>query len=315
MNIHQSATAGQQLYQQATAAAAIGAWECNLVNEALFWTYGVYDLFGLPRGSTIQRSSTLDLYEETSRCELQRLRSSAIRTGTGFSLDCRIRTASNERRWMRLVVGVDSRQGRPNRIFGSKQDVTAEKGLWNGLAALARNEPVSEPSVRRGFDDRIRQILLDPGLRNETLALVIFDIDDFRGTAEAFGKAAADALLRCFEERMARLFPDALANGRVGEDEFALLLRMTGDQRRLAASLESARRLLCRPVPYGQMVVDFTASIGAAAIDTGRHRDHFAVFAEAEAALQVATLAGGNCLRFFDRPLAAPPAMPRLQSS
>ena len=64
--------------------AAIGAWECNLANHSLIWTDGVYDLFGLPRGSTVQRSSILDLYEEGSRGEMERMRGSVIRNGGAF---------------------------------------------------------------------------------------------------------------------------------------------------------------------------------------------------------------------------------------
>ena len=60
--------------------AAIGAWECNLANEALSWTDGVYDLFGLQRSSDIYRKATLDLYEERSRREMEQQRSNAIRT-------------------------------------------------------------------------------------------------------------------------------------------------------------------------------------------------------------------------------------------
>ena len=89
MNSQQLTAATQSLYDRAAAAAAVGAWECNLANESLSWTDGVYDLFGLQRGSAIYRSATLDLYEERSRREMNQARSKAISTGQGFALDCR----------------------------------------------------------------------------------------------------------------------------------------------------------------------------------------------------------------------------------
>lgn len=284
--------------------AAIGAWECNLANEVLSWTDGVYDLFGLQRGSTIQRSSILDLYEEGSRSEMNRMRSSVIRNGGAFSLDCRIRTASNEKRWMRLIVGVGHQHGRPIRIFGSKQDVTAEKGLWNGLAALTRHEPIIDPSIRRDFEARLGQALLTRHFGREAFALILVDIDDFHDIVDAFGGPASNELLSRFDERLARLFPDALASGRIGKSEFALLLRMPSGQQRLTTSLENARHLLCRPVSRGTMVIDFTISIGAVCLEDERHRDPATLFAEAQAALHVAGMAGGNTLRMFDRPVA-----------
>ena len=303
MNIQQQHLA-TELFRLSGKPAAIGAWECNLANEALSWTDGVYDLFGLQRGSTIQRSSILDLYEEVSRSEMNRMRGNVIRNGGAFSLDCRIRTASNEKRWMRLIVGVGHQNGRPIRIFGSKQDVTAEKGLWNGLATLARQEPIIEASTRHDFENRLGQALLDPRFDGDSFALIVFDVDDFHDIVDTFGRAASDELLSRFDERLKRLFPDALASGRIGDSEFALLLRMPAGQRRLTVSLDNARHLLCRPVSRNNLVIDFTISIGAVALEGDRHRDPTALFAEAQAALHVASMAGGNTLRMFDRPFA-----------
>lgn len=288
--------------------AAIGAWECNLANEALSWTDGVYDLFGLQRGSTIQRSSILDLYEAGSRSEMNRMRSGIIRNGGAFSLDCRIRTASNEKRWMRLIVGVGHQNGRPSRIFGSKQDVTAEKGLWGDLALLSRHQPIIAPSTRRDFETRLGQALHGVRFDREAFALVIVDIDDFHDIADTFGAPASDELLTRFDERLARLFPDALASGRINRSQFALLLRMPAGQQRFAASLENARHLLCRPISRGTMVIDFTISIGAVSLEGERHRDPTTLFAEAQAALHVASTAGGGTLRMFDKPLASVPS-------
>lgn len=157
MNSQQLTAATQPLYDRAVAAAAVGAWECNLANESLSWTDGVYDLFGLHRGSAIYRSATLDLYEERSRREMNQLRSKAISTGQGFALDCRIKSANGDKRWMRLIVGVGYEHGRPIRIFGSKQDVTAEKGLWSETAALVRANATTNLTARRSFTDAVRQ--------------------------------------------------------------------------------------------------------------------------------------------------------------
>lgn len=305
MNSHQLVAAARPLYDRAVASAAIGAWECNLANETLSWTDGVYDLFGLKRDSAIYRSATLDLYEDRSRREMNQLRSTAISTGQGFALDCRIRSAAGEKRWMRLVVGVGHQHGRPIRIFGSKQDVTAEKGLWAEVAALARTEAPVGLQAHRGLTDLLRQFRYERGRDIERLAVAVFEIDGFRGVLENYGKAAGDALQHCVIERLKRFFPDALAVEPVCPGTFALLLRMPGDRHYLSTVLDGTRRLLCRPISHGALVVDFTVSIGAALLLPGGHREPQEVFAEAEAALHVAGMAGGNCVRVFDGPVAA----------
>lgn len=292
------------LQERAVQSGAIGAWECHLANETLSWTDGVYDLFGLRRGSEIQRSSILDLYEDRSRREMDRLRTKAIGSGQGFALDCRILSASGERRWMRLVVGVGYQYGRPYRIFGSKQDVTAEKGLWQGLAGIARSEPLSGLTPRNGLTDALHRCGREHD--SERVALVLFAIDGFATVRERFGRAAASAIDRCVAERLKRLFSDALALEQAGEGAFSLLLRMPGDRHYLESALAGMRTLLCRPVPHGALVLTFTLSIGAALGRPERGRAPQELFAEAVAALHVAGTAGGDCVRVFDGPVAEP---------
>ena len=81
-----------------------GLWECDLTKETLTWSGGVYDIFGLPRGTVVSRSDALSLYSEESRAKLERLRSHAIRHKRGFTLDIDIRAAAvGEARRVRLI--------------------------------------------------------------------------------------------------------------------------------------------------------------------------------------------------------------------
>ena len=117
----------KKMYDRSSALARIGVWECDLATEALTWTDGVYDLFELPRGSPLERARIVALYDEESRREMERLRARAIRDGGSFSLDILVRTAKGNERWIRLTADVEQEDGRPVRIFGTKQDITAEK--------------------------------------------------------------------------------------------------------------------------------------------------------------------------------------------
>ena len=71
-----------------------GLWECNLADETLTWSGGVYDLFGLERQSSISREQALAHYTEESRARLERIRTDAIRQRCGFTLDVEIRAAA-----------------------------------------------------------------------------------------------------------------------------------------------------------------------------------------------------------------------------
>jgi len=81
-----------------------GCWECNLKDDSLTWSGGVYDIFGLPRGAPISRDEAVARYCEHSRAVMERLRTYAIKHKRGFTIDAEIHAAVGANRWMRLIA-------------------------------------------------------------------------------------------------------------------------------------------------------------------------------------------------------------------
>jgi PAS domain-containing protein len=97
-----------------------GLWECQLADNSLIWSGGVYDLFGLPRGAQVTRDESVSLYAENSRALMERLRAHAIRHRRGFTLDAEIRPATGGIRWMRLIAAPVCRGDEAVRLHGLK---------------------------------------------------------------------------------------------------------------------------------------------------------------------------------------------------
>lgn len=297
-----AALAASRLYDQALVGVG-GTWGCDLSNQVLTWGEGVYDLFGLRRGSVLKRSDTLDHYQSQSRIEMERHRAEAVRSGKGFSLDCQIH-ANGQSRWMRLRVGVGYEHGRPIHIFGTKQDVTAEKAMWDGLVTLVGNDPLTGLANRRAFEEALRE-LSRHAAGGHGFAVAVISIDDLESIREQHDYAGAQACLRGIGERLARLFPDAVLVSRIGGGEFALLLHAPGGVGPLAATLQAAHALLARPVPQRGTAIGIGVSIGATLMKPSHRHDPKKLFAEADAALYVARAAGHNRLRIFDGMITA----------
>jgi PAS domain-containing protein len=98
----------------------VGAWECDLTDNALTWSGGVYDIFGLPRDAGISRDEAVALYCEGSRAAMERLRKYAIRHKRGFTLDAEVRPATGGSRWMRLIAVPVVQGNRAVRLQGLK---------------------------------------------------------------------------------------------------------------------------------------------------------------------------------------------------
>ena len=98
-----------------------GLWECNLADESLIWSGGVYDMFGVARGVPLNRGDVLACYSEESRCRLERLRAHAIRHGVGFTIDVEIRAAAvAEDRRMRILAAPTGDEASGARLHGLK---------------------------------------------------------------------------------------------------------------------------------------------------------------------------------------------------
>jgi diguanylate cyclase (GGDEF)-like protein/PAS domain S-box-containing protein len=289
----------KRLYDQASQHAKFGAWECNLETDELTWTDGVYDLFGLPRGLPLHRSMVVDCYHDDSRRLMECMRSEALAGGEPFSIDASIRTHRGEDRWMRLSGEVVFADGRPVRLFGSKQDITQEKELWDRLRQLAECDPLTGLANRGVFEARCHELAKRDLGDVSVSALALVDLDRFKDINDRLGHAAGDECLRQIGSRLYRLFGERNLVARIGGDEFALLLQGPRSAKQIKHTLAQALRILCRPVFWRDLRIDAGVSIGAALLKQPVCRDPSLLFAEADSALYAAKAAGRRRIRVF----------------
>lgn len=102
------------------------AWECDLQTGDVRWSPGVYDLFGLPRGSRVTREQAVAMYTPESQAILEEVRAQAIASLGSFTFDAEIVRPDGSLRRMRLTADVECRDGVAVRLYGTKQDVTGE---------------------------------------------------------------------------------------------------------------------------------------------------------------------------------------------
>jgi diguanylate cyclase (GGDEF)-like protein len=87
------------------------------------------------------------------------------------------------------------------------------------LAELSRTDPLTGCLNRRGFSERF-----DAELARGQVALIQLDLDDFKSVNDRHGHAAGDELLRWVGSTLKALLRSSDATGRLGGDEFGLLL-------------------------------------------------------------------------------------------
>jgi PAS domain-containing protein len=98
----------------------VGCWECDLADNSLTWSGGVYDIFGLSRDANIRRDEAVGYYSQESRAKMETLRAYSIKHRRGFTLDVEIRAAVGETRWVRLIAGPICEGDQAVRLHGLK---------------------------------------------------------------------------------------------------------------------------------------------------------------------------------------------------
>ncbi len=211
----------QNLFDKSFKAARIGIWECTLPDETITWTDTVYELFGLEPRSPLTRAATVALYTPKSRRKLTEVRNAAIRDGEGFTLDAQINSATGDLRWIRITAIVERQDGIPVRLFGMKQDITAEKTLFEQLRILAETDAVTGLASRAKFESMLDEVVASGASARK--ALLLIDLDSFKAVNDRLGHQAGDDCLREAARRISQAVPDATLIARLGGDEFAVI--------------------------------------------------------------------------------------------
>lgn len=95
------------------------------------------------------------------------------------------------------------------------------------LALLASTDPLTHLASRRHFLERLKEELRLAQRRGEPLSLLLFDLDGFKSINDTFGHPAGDVLLAAVGAVLAEVRRAGDLAGRLGGEEFAILLPST----------------------------------------------------------------------------------------
>ena len=175
------------------------------------------------------------------------------------------------------------------------QDITHRRREETRLRRMAEHDHLTGLLNRHGFKTMLDAHLTDVGRRKPAGALLLIDLDNFKHHNDTYGHQAGDALLVCVGECLSQHLRGSDIAGRMGGDEFVVLLPHADR----AAAQDAARKLLRRIESAAEAVTGptdkpITASVGIACFDDiGAVTDH-QVLALADSAMYQAKGAGKN---------------------
>ncbi len=169
--------------------------------------------------------------------------------------------------WLDLAVSVMAEDGdavRPYLCVGS--DMSARKRREDELTALATTDALTRLPNRRHFLARLEEELgRVHRYPQEETALLMLDLDRFKRVNDTWGHTVGDRVLQAFAEVLRQTPRGADLPGRVGGEEFALLLPNTGREAAQAAAERVRRQVEAMRVPLDRgEPVAITVSVGVA---------------------------------------------------
>lgn len=180
-----------------------------------------------------------------------------------------------------------------NSILNIGLDITERKKVEQQLAVKATTDDLTGCLNRSAILQHLQSAVASLSRQDAAshFFVLMFDLDFFKQINDEWGHQVGDAALIHFCERIRELTPAGSALGRVGGEEFLLLLERTDGEAatRLCARLRSA--LSANPLRVGGKSLVLSFSAGAVDVRQGQH-DTSALLTRADNALYDAKRSG-----------------------
>jgi diguanylate cyclase len=183
---------------------------------------------------------------------------------------------------------------RSNRNLREVEEVDAR------LQYLATHDSLTGLPNRQRFKDRLSSSIADAQGNGRSVAIAVFDLDDFSAINHSLGHGVGDWLLTEVARRIAAAVAKPTATlARLDGDEFAVLIEDVAarfEARTVSAAIQSA---FDEPMQVNGRALGVRATVGVSVWpDDGRRSDD--LLAHAEVAMTIAKKRGGNQTLFFN---------------
>ena len=276
-------------------------WQTDREGNLVYLSQKVAEAVILPEESAIGKPLNALFQMDSATPGTERTLSFHMSSRTGFS-DYTVRPARKgmgERWWSISGRPVIDEAGRFQGFIGSGADLTEKRraeaeitrlALFDGLTGLANRQ-----RMRASLDQTLQQ---SGGAPYRPTTLFLLDLDRFKAVNDTLGHQVGDDLLKQVAQRLLRAVGDGGLVGRLGGDEFQVILPGENDVDRLSELAREIIASLSHPYSIGGHAISIGCSIGVA-IAPLDGRDSETLIRNADLALYAAKGEGRGVHRFY----------------
>ncbi|MCM3610509.1 diguanylate cyclase [Planococcus sp. MERTA32b] len=142
------------------------------------------------------------------------------------------------------------------------RDVSIQKDYETKLEFYAYHDPLTALPNRRYFQEALEKALSDYHRKGDNFAVLLLDIDKFKGINDKWGHETGDAVIQEFGKRLkGGIYKDDLA-ARLGGDEFIVLLNGIDSAESALHVMNKIRHSMMREWEMDEIILSVSTSIG-----------------------------------------------------
>ncbi|MFO0748047.1 MAG: EAL domain-containing protein [Myxococcota bacterium] len=254
----------EQRFELVQRGANDGLWHWDLDTNEVQFSPRWAGLMGFSEGSLVGTIETwLERVHPADRPTVDAMLAAHLdgRT-TAFESEHRLEHKAGSWRWV-LVRGVAQRgpDGSLRRMAGSTTDVTHRKNAEERLRYEAFHDPLTGLANRAWLIHKLNDAVA-AAQTGHHFALIIIGVDGFKLINDSFGPSIGDMLLRAIAARIARCVRSADTVGRIGGDEFVVILEELQPSERVEPVADRIQRDLAQPFDLRGYAVYSSVSLG-----------------------------------------------------
>lgn len=276
-------------------------WETDRQGRIAYISNSVSETIGKPASDLIDHKLTDIVAAAGGEGETsERTLNFHITARTAFNdLSLRVAICEDDRWWSMTGAPFYNDLGQYMGFRGHGTDLTEDRRSHEAVTQLARYDNLTGLANRRHIKELFEKALVDHRGKPKSCALFLLDLDRFKQVNDTLGHPAGDALLKQVSERLTRTIGDRGEVGRLGGDEFQVVLPgITSEEKLSEIARQTISNLTHAYMVEGNQIV-IGASIGIAVSEGTRKTDAETLMRNADLALYSAKENGRGIYRFY----------------
>ncbi len=227
----------------------------------------VEELTGYTNEKVIGRplQEIFSIQEEHSSKSSEELVRECIETSRAVYLENEVYYQDTKARTHILKINVSPLRNRNGQVCGallSINDITEKQEALAKLTHQATHDPLTNLPNRALFFDRLEQAVMRAARKNEHVAILFLDLDNFKKVNDQIGHSGGDLLLQKIAERLKKACRESDTVARLGGDEFIILLEGFIDTTIAATVADKIMHLLRTPLTINRNDFYTSGSLG-----------------------------------------------------